>query len=226
MDQSDSSLVTHSGLELTLVCSCRWSYILPRNSLSLSLSLYGVQFPEKVSTEYIFLLLSPTEYVSLQLSLSTEYIFLENSTEYIFLEHTLSLSLYGVHFPPTLSYGIRFPPTLYGVHLSLSLSLSFFTEYISLQLSLRSTFPSNPLYGLYTEYISLQLSLYGLHLPPTLDGVATFSSLCLCLCLSLSLSVYGVHFCSAELWTEFVAVLNPDASSSAVENWISIGSVY
>jgi hypothetical protein len=148
-----------------------------------------------------------------------------------------SKSLYGVHFPSTLSYGVRFPPTLslYGVHLprkfdrvhlSRTHTLSFFTEYISLQLSLRSTFASNPLYGLYTEYISLQLSLYELHLPPTLDGVATFSSLCLCLCLSLSLSVYGVHFCSAELWTEFVAVLDPDASSSAVENWISIGSVY
>jgi hypothetical protein len=105
-------------------------------SLSLSLSLYGVQFPEKVSTEYIFLLLSPTEYVSLQLSLSTEYIFLENSTEYIFLEHTLSLSLYGVHFPPTLSYGVRFPPTLS-------------TDYI------RSIFPSN---SLSTDYIFLQLS--------------------------------------------------------------------
>jgi hypothetical protein len=48
----------------------------------------------------------------------------------------------------------------------------------------------------------------------------------LSLSLSMSVSVYGVHFCSAELWTEFVAVLELDASSSAVENWISIGSVY
>ncbi len=154
---------------------------------SLSLSLYGVQFPQKVSTEYIFLLLSPTEYVSLQLSLSTEYIFLESSTEYIFLEHTHSLSLYGVHFPPTLSYGIRFPPTLYGVHLSLSLSLS---------LSLYGVhFPPT----LSTEYVCLQPSLrtiYGVYFPPTLPLRTTSSSnsrrssyVFLSLSLSLSLSV-------------------------------------
>jgi hypothetical protein len=84
----------------------------------------------------------------------------------VHLSPTHTLSLYGVHFPPT-RYGVHLSLSLYGVHLSLSL----FTAYISLQLALRSTFPSNPLYGVYfpptlsTNYIFLQLSTEYLRFP-------------------------------------------------------------
>jgi hypothetical protein len=161
---------------LTWVCSCRWSYIL-LETLSLFLrstfsskSLYGVHsllrstFPSNslygvhlsrthtlsLFTEYISFQLSPTEYVSLQLSLRSRS-----------FSNVYTLSLYGVHFLPTLSYGVRFPPTLYGVHLSLSLSLRSTFPSSSL---IRSTFPSKPLYGVYfpptlsTDYIFVQLS--------------------------------------------------------------------
>jgi len=111
-----------------------------------------------------------------------------------------SKSLYGVHFPSTLSYGVRFPPTLslYGVHLprkfdrvhlSRTHTLSLFTEYISLQLS-----PTEYVsLQLFTEYIFLSLSLslslflYGVHFPPTLSTEYV--------CLQPSLrTIYGVYF--------------------------------
>ncbi len=137
-------------------------------------SLYGVQLPRKfdgvhlsptytlsVFTEYIFLELSPTEYVSLQNSLrSTSF---SNSRSFSFslrstfpsnslLRSTFpSNPLYGVYFPPTPSTDyiiflqlsteyLRFPPS---VCVCVSVSLCLSTEYIFDRQSFgRSSLPS------------------------------------------------------------------------------------
>ncbi len=91
------------------------------------------------------------------------------------LSRRLSL-LYGVHFSPrTLS--LRSTSNA----LSLSLSFSLFTEYITFPSTslLRSTFPSNPLYGVYFP----PTLLYGLSSSSN-SRRSTYVFLCVCLCLS------------------------------------------
>ncbi len=146
------------------------------------------------------------------------------------------------------NFGLQLSMELHSPRNSLSLSLRStfslsFRSTFSFYSLLRSTFPSNSLYGVHLSRTHT-LSLYGVHFPPTLSYGIRFPptlstdyiflqlsteylrfpvsvSVSLCLCLSTE-----YIFCSAELWTEFVAVLELDASTSAVENWISIGSVY